>query len=65
MEELKKEALKIAENHLVMAIDDVYKLAEVYVKSTETTLDDSLLEGLKLLKGYLVNVADKLDGEER
>jgi len=64
MKELKKEALKIAENHLVMAVDDVYKLAEVYVRSTETALDDSLLEGLKMLKGFLVNAVDKVDGEE-
>ena len=61
--ELKLASLKIAERHLKVAIDDVYALAEIYVNSTETTVDNSVLEGLKMLKGFLVTMADKVDGE--
>lgn len=61
---LKDVLLKIAENHAIAAIDDVYSLAEVYVKSTDNPWDDQALEFLKGLKVHLVNLADKIDGED-
>lgn len=63
-DEMKKEAMKIAEKHLIIAIDDVYALAQIYVDSTEETLDNTILDGLKMLKGFLIDMADKVDGEE-
>lgn len=63
-EKLKKESLKIAERHVIVAIDDVYALAQVYVEDTATPLDDTLLAGLKMLKSELVKLADKIDGEK-
>lgn len=63
-EELKKALLNIAEDHAVQAIDDVYKLADVYVKSTENPWDDQALKFLEGLKETLVKLADKIDGEE-
>lgn len=64
MEDLKKTLVKIAENHAIAAIDDVYALAEVYVKSTENIYDDMALNFLKDLKQKLVDFADKIDGED-
>lgn len=60
---LKQVALEKAENHAVMAIDDVYAMAEVYVKDTANPYDDTALEFLKSLKGQLVAQADKIDGQ--
>jgi len=61
---LKAKALEIAEKHLVQAVDDVYAIAEVVVDSTDNSLDDALLEGLKLLKGEILKQVDKIDGEQ-
>lgn len=63
-EKIKAEAMRIAERHAILAIDDVYALAQVYVDDTATPLDDTLLAGLKMLKAELVKLADKIDGEE-
>lgn len=63
-ETLKPALLNIAENHAMQAIEDVYSLAQVYVDSTTNPLDNTLLEGLKLLKDLLKDAVDKIDGEE-
>lgn len=61
---LKQEALNIAERHSIQAIDDVYQLAQVYVDDTESPLDNTILEGLKLLKSSLKDAADKINGQD-
>jgi len=61
---LKDAALNIAEAHVKQAIDDVYAVAQVYVDDTANPLDNTILEGLKMLKSQLVSFADKIDGEE-
>lgn len=63
-EKLTQAALEIAENHIKMAIDDVYKIAQIVVDDTTTPLDDAFLNGLKLLKSTLKKYADKIDGQE-
>ena len=61
---IKKASLTIAENHIIQAIDDVYAIAQVYVDSTVSPLDNTILAGLEMLKSNLVDVADKIDGED-
>ena len=61
---MKQVALEIAERHVVAAIDDVYALAQVYVDDTSSPIDNTLLEGLKLLKQSLKDVAGKIDGKD-
>jgi molecular chaperone GrpE (heat shock protein) len=63
-EKMTKEALNIAEEHIIKAIDDVYRVAEIYVEDTVSPVDNSILAGLKMLKGQLVKIADKIDGEQ-
>lgn len=62
-EKLKGKALEVAERHIMMAIDDVYEIADVVVADTENPLDDTLLAGLKMLKGELKKLADKVAPE--
>ena len=62
--ELKKALLNMAEGHAMQAVEDVYGLAQVYVDSTESPLDNTLLEGLKLLKASIKEAIDKIDGED-
>ena len=57
-EAMKAELELIAKRHALQSVDDVYGLAQVYVDSTESPLDNTLLEGLKLLKQAL---KDKID----
>lgn len=65
MSDVKKQAIKSAEKLVELAFDEVVAIAEVYVASSESTLDNSLLEGLKLLKSsFLDDLVDKIDGEE-
>lgn len=63
-EQLKKALLNMAEGHAMQAVDDVYLLAQVYVDSTESPIDNTLLEGLKLLKSSLKELVDAIDGED-
>lgn len=62
-EKLNQELKNIAEDHLVIAIDDVYKIAQIYVDDTTNPLDNTILEGLKMMKGMLEKIVDKVDGE--
>lgn len=59
-EKIKDKALEIAEKHVLIAIDDVYEIAQIYVDDTESTLDDTLLAGLTLLKGMIKEQAEKI-----
>ena len=52
------------EKQLMTAVDSVYEIAQVYVDSTESPIDNTLLEGLKLLKSSLKEAVDKIDGED-
>lgn len=61
-DELKMKLKEVAEDHAVMAIDHVYELADVYVKSTANPYDDTALAFLKSLKDALVQKADEIDG---
>lgn len=62
-DKMKQKALEIGEKHAMMAVDDVYELAQVYVDDTESPIDNTLLEGLKLLKSSLKEQVDKIDGK--
>lgn len=57
--ELKDTLLKIAERHALAAVDDIYELAGVYVKSTDNIYDDTALE---FLKSFKQSLKDKVDG---
>ena len=61
---VKQVAMDVAERHVIAAIDDVYAVAQVYVDHTESPLDNTLLEGLKLLKESLRKTADKINGKD-
>lgn len=63
-EKMKKAALSAGEEHLMLAVDHVYQIAQVYVDDTESPIDNTLLEGLKLLKSSLKEVVDQIDGED-
>jgi hypothetical protein len=63
-EEIKKLMLKKSENYLVMALDDAIEIAEVYVADTASPVDDTVLQGMKLLKGLVIDAIDKIDGED-
>ena len=63
-DKIKEASLEIAENHVIQAIDDVYKLAQVYVDDSASPLDNTLLEGLKMLKNNLIQAADAIDGKD-
>lgn len=62
--EMEQKLKEVAENHAVMAIDDVYALAEVYVKGTDNPYDDTALAFLNSLKDALVQKADEIDGQD-
>jgi len=64
-EKFKKELLGVAERHLMLAIDDIYSVAQVYVDDTVNPLDNTILDGLKMLKGMLEGVVDNIDGESK
>jgi len=61
---LKKKGLKIAENHLMLALDEIIEIGQVLVDSTENQFDDMGLNAIKMFKGELVALIDKIDGEE-
>ncbi len=63
-EELKKALLNMAENHMMVLLDDMEAIGELMVASTETPYDDMALQGLKLFKPELKKLIDKIDGEE-
>lgn len=64
-EEMKKFLLAKAENHMIVALDEVIELADMYAKSTEdNAIDDAVVQAVKLLKGLVVDAIDKIDGED-
>jgi len=63
-EKIKGLLLKKAEGHLVMALDEAIEIAEIYVADTVSLVDDTVLQGMKMLKGLVVDAIDKIDGED-
>ena len=61
---VKQAALSAGEAHVMLAIDNVYEIAQVYVDDTASPIDNTLLEGLKLLKSSLKEAVDVIDGED-
>ena len=59
-EKMKELSLKIAEKHVIAAIDVIYEVAQVYVDDTTNPLDNGILEALKLLKGLATSAAENI-----
>lgn len=62
-EKLKEVGLVIGERHLIMAIDDVYEVAEILAAHTDSAVDDLFVQGLKTMKSEIKEFADKLAPE--
>jgi len=52
------------EAQLMLSVDQVYELADIYVKDTANPFDDTALAFLQSLKGSLKEIVDQLDGED-
>ena len=64
-EKLKAQLLDSAENLTKASLDEVIKIAEVFAASTESTVDDSIVAAVKMLKvAFLDSLVDKIDGKE-
>lgn len=63
-DQLKQEALSMSEEYLKKMVDDVERLGELLVQSTETPFDDMGLSALKMFKGELLKLIDQIDGAE-
>lgn len=61
MEQLLKQK---AEGYLVKALDDAIEFGEMYAASTPEAMDDTVIAGVKLLRGLIVDLIDKIDGED-
>lgn len=59
---MKELALNIAEDHVMLAIDEVYAVAQIMVDDSDSAVDNSILSMLTLLKSNLKELADKIDG---
>lgn len=65
MSELKKQTLKSAEKLAELAFEEVLNIAQAYAASTESTIDNSVVDAVRLLKSaFLDDLLDKIDGEE-
>lgn len=63
--DLKKAGLSIAEDTIKAVLKDVVRpFAEEYILKSETKLDDAILPFLDELEAALLQLADKLDGEQ-
>ena len=64
-EELKKQLLKSAEVLTESALDQLVEIARVYAASTESTVDDTVVAAVQMLKkSFIEDLLDKIDGEE-
>ena len=66
MNEAVKKQLKVSSEKVTeVALTEVIALAEVYAASTESTVDDNVVAGVKMLKqAFLDDLVNKIDGEE-
>lgn len=63
-DKLKEKGLNLAESYMLKMVDDVLEIGEMLVADTENQFDDMALAALKMFKGELVKLIDKVDGEE-
>lgn len=62
---LKKQSLKSAERLAEVAFEEVLNIAEAYAESTESEIDNSIVDAVRLLKSaFLDDLVNKIDGEE-
>lgn len=59
-EDVKKEALIMAEKATRDIVDGVFKLIEVAVKDSENKIDDMILGVLPTLKNIVISYVDKI-----
>jgi len=64
-EALKVQLKKSAEVLTETALSEVVKLAEVYAADSESTVDDSIVDGVKMLKkAFLDDLVDKISDQD-
>lgn len=64
LDELKKEGLNIAEDTAIAAVKAVLKVVPKVVSETENKVDDLLIAILPVVEGPIMDLLDKIDGEE-
>jgi TRAP-type C4-dicarboxylate transport system substrate-binding protein len=64
VEKLKDKGMDIAEDAAKDVIEAVFETAEEVVKETENKYDDLLMAAFPAAKAALLELADKIDGEE-
>ncbi len=63
--DVKKVGMNVGEDMVKMVISNfVRPYAEHYIKNSENKIDDVMLPFLDQLEGALLDLADKIDGEE-
>jgi len=67
-EELKaaliQKSKEVGEEHLMKLVDELIEIGELLVAETDNPFDDLALTGLKKFKPSLMEVLDKIDGED-
>jgi len=63
-EKILQEAKSAGEEHIMLSVDQVYKMAKIYVEDTSNPFDNQILKFLESLKDNLKETVDKLDGED-
>jgi len=61
---LKAKGIEVAEDALVLLLDEVLDYAAKKVIETENKFDDMLIAVLPIIKSQLVDLIDKVDGKE-
>ena len=64
IDELKKEGLDIAEDAAISAVKAVLKVVPKVVAATENKVDDILVAIIPVIEPALLDLLDKIDGEE-
>lgn len=65
MSEVKQQLLRSSERLAEVAFEEVLLIAEAYADSTDSSIDNSVVAAVKLLKeAFLNDLLDKIDGEE-
>jgi predicted histidine transporter YuiF (NhaC family) len=64
VEELKKEGLNVAEDAAVSMVKAVLKIVPKVVSETENKVDDLLIAIVPVIEPSLMDLLDKIDGEE-
>jgi len=61
---LKEKGLDVAEDAAKLVVEAVFEFAEEAVKKTENKYDDVALAILPVVKPIVLDLVDKIDGEE-